>query len=270
MVPERILFLFVAEIKRLDVVKRIGVGTVARIFTILGVSSIVAAVFCAFYFSDARIWYVSYMPYYARFPLGQYSPLFAIAGVVLLGAGWILSDYVVSTSAYALPRPATLAGKSRKRLATGVVLVAIVLGAITCTYVMADTNVTSAARSCTSAFRNFEVAGTTLLANLTIRNPSNMILHLNKFQARIYIRYPNNDHAVSVNVSHKFLPANGYVSILGPIHAGPDAVNFLMKKPYGYEIAMSNTYDVTSTWLFWTISKEATERIPYPQPSNQP
>lgn len=72
--------------------KRINLGMISWISIILGVSSIGATVFCAFYFSDATIGGPGIMPFMARFPLEQYGPIFFITGVVSLGAGWILRD----------------------------------------------------------------------------------------------------------------------------------------------------------------------------------
>lgn len=76
--------------------KQLNVRMIARVFIILGVSSIVAAVFCAFYFSDATMSITYTIPSYrGRFPLEQYSPVFFGVGLVLFAIGWILRDYAL-------------------------------------------------------------------------------------------------------------------------------------------------------------------------------
>lgn len=79
----------------LDAMKRISVGMIAWIFIILGASSIATAIFCAFFFSDGAMGGLWSMPYMARYPLEQYSPVFFVVGIVLLAVGWILRDYAI-------------------------------------------------------------------------------------------------------------------------------------------------------------------------------
>jgi len=162
--------------------------------------------------------------------------------------------------------------KSRKRLIIAVVLIVIVLGVIISTYVIADTNVTSAVNSWTATAGDYRVTGMTTLppsvdmeADLIIRNPSNINLHLNKLQADIFIDYAGTTHPLgSIDVSDKSLPANGYVSIPISMHAGTDVVNLITAHPSGYDIVVSVTLRVTGTWLFWTITKEDTANVREP------
>jgi hypothetical protein len=74
----------------------IDVRIIGRVLIILGVSSMAAAIFCAFYFSDVTASGLApIMPFIGSFPLEQLSPIFALAGVILLGVGWILRDYAL-------------------------------------------------------------------------------------------------------------------------------------------------------------------------------
>jgi len=168
------------------------------------------------------------------------------------------------------PSPATLpTRKSRKGLIIAVALIVIVLGGIISTYVVADTNVASAINSCTSTVGDYEVTSVTILppsvdmeVDLVIRNPSNIDLHWNRFQAEIFIEYANITYLLigSIDASDKPLPANGYVSVPASIHyGGSNVVNFLTAHPSGYDVALVGTVSVTGTWLFWTITKIDTQ-----------
>lgn len=168
------------------------------------------------------------------------------------------------------PNPAPLTvRKSRKGLAIAIVLQVVVLGFLIFTYVVAETSVASAADNCTSAVGDFEVTGvTTVLANLTIENPSDIDLHLNRLQAEIsfgYGEYGGESFDLgSVDVSDIFLPSNGLVSVPVSIQTSIYVANLLTGLSYGgYTVTMTNTYSVTGTWLFMTITKEATETVKY-------
>jgi len=166
------------------------------------------------------------------------------------------------------PSPTTLpTRKSRKGLIIAVILIVIILGVVAITYVMADTNVASAIEGCTTTAGDYEITGFTLLPpsvdmemNMIIRNPSDINLHLNEFQAEIFIEYGSNTCTLgNIDVSDKSLPAKGQISVPASIHAGATVVNFLVEHPTGYDIVVSGTVSITGQWLFWTITKEETE-----------
>lgn len=262
--------------------KRINFGRIAWVFIILGVSSIVAAVFCAFYFSDATWGGLYSMPFMARYPLEQYSPMFFAVGLVSLALAWIVRDYALrhpmieaeASEPPPSPRPLTI-GRSRRTLTIAIVLQAIALGVIISTYAMADTNVATAANDCYLHIGDFEVRDLILLANVTMENPSNIDLHLNTLQARISISYGYAPITYArpvgtINVSDQFVPAYDEVSVPVSIETSADVANFLLAHPYGYDIGITTTYSVTGTWLFVTITKESTAVINYRRLEDQP
>lgn len=162
--------------------------------------------------------------------------------------------------------------KGLKGLIVAVVLIAIVFGVIASTYFMADAFITGAINSCTATSTDYEITNITLIppsfdmqGALVIRNPSDVGLHLNRFEADIFIEYSDTIYTLgSVDVSDRSLPSGGYISVPIALHAGANVVDFLDTHPSGYDIVVSGTMSLRGTWLFWTITKEGshTDREP--------
>jgi len=79
---------------RRDALMRAIVGKIAWVLIVLGFSSIVIALFLAFYFSGTTGSGLLFMSV-GVFRLEEYGPIFFIVGLGLLAVGWILCNYAM-------------------------------------------------------------------------------------------------------------------------------------------------------------------------------
>lgn len=170
------------------------------------------------------------------------------------------------------PQRAPRKRKSRKGLIIAIVLIVVVLigliGTVFVAYNEADYIVSSAIGECTTSLGSASLTQNSIFlpilmkANMTISNPSSMDLHLNRFQANILIWLPSTNHTYtisSVDTSDKSLPSGGYASV--PVELYIDVIeliSYLASHSSGYNIIISDSMNVSGTWLFWTITKKVT------------